>query len=380
MDKIKVAHVQLLPLLTGVQNVTLSELSRLDTSSYEKHLICKEKGPLTTKCNEMEVQVHICPTLKRNISLIDDIRSFIWLYKHFRTYKYDVVHTHSSKTGVLGRLAAKLAGISMVVHTVHGFAFPAADSNLMRFLYIFLEFVGAKCSDKIICLHEVDRQICIDTLKAKPSQLEIFPNGVDFDVYSPGTQDQVRTLRAKESFNDGSLVVGMIGRLWHQKNPQAFLNSAQEILKNRTDVTFIFIGDGELKEHLESSLNENEKDNIKFLGWSNNTAEWLKIFDVFVLPSLWEGMPLAIIEALSTGVPCIVSDIPGNNHLVADGKNGFLFPLAKPDELTEKILLLLDNDELRFKMAQTAYLNATERFDIDKRVEKISNLYVNFLS
>ncbi|HCO1401679.1 TPA: glycosyltransferase, partial [Escherichia coli] len=156
-QKTKIVHVQLMPLLSGVQRVSLQEIERLPKNEYEISVICKEPGPLVDGLRE-DINKFYIPSLCREISLINDLRSLYLLYKNFKREKYDIVHTHSSKTGVLGRVAAKLAGVPCIIHTVHGFAFESAKRSYVRLLYRILERIGAKCSTKIICLHEDDKK------------------------------------------------------------------------------------------------------------------------------------------------------------------------------------------------------------------------------
>ncbi|WP_333913757.1 glycosyltransferase family 4 protein [Vibrio coralliirubri] len=380
MKKVKLLHIQLLPLLTGVQNVSLAELSRLDDNKFDKYLVCKEPGALTELCQKINVNTATCKYFVREISFIKDVCAFFWLYMYLRRNDFDVVHTHSSKTGVLGRLAARLAGVPMIVHTVHGFSFPSANNRLQQVIYQLLERLGASCSDIIICLHDADKEICIQSLKVSSDKIKIVPNGVDLYRFHPSPMDEKVKLRAEKSLPKNHILVGMVGRLWPQKNPQLLVDSALDILKTHQDVSFIFVGDGELRGTLEDNVDACFKKHFHFLGWRDDTPEILKCLDIFVLPSLWEGMPLAILEALASGLPCVVSNIPGNHHLVRNGVNGFLFSPDRQDELTEIInSLLVNRDKIGF-ISNQARESAVGMYDIKSRVRKVDEIYTKFLS
>ncbi|MDC9524637.1 glycosyltransferase family 4 protein [Pseudoalteromonas sp. Angola-30] len=377
--KLKVAHLQLLPLLTGVQRVTLEELERLEDSKYDKFIVCKEEGPLIEGAKNKNINFFFNENLERSISPLNDLKAFIKLYKLFKQQKFDIVHSHSSKTGVIGRVAAKLAGVPMVVHTVHGFAFPAAKGRLDKLLFFFMEWLGTKCSDKIICLHEVDKNIAVDKLGAKEKQVVILANGVDTVKFSP--IDHVAKNRLQSSFNvpPNTICVGMVGRLWEQKNPIVFVNAAIEILSQKKNVQFFLVGDGELRSHLEEIVEQSGfSDKVHFLGWRNDIQDILRMLDVFVLPSLWEGMPLAILEAQSSGLPSIVSNIPGNNHLVTES-DGLLFNLSEQSKLNLNIHKLIANKALRESLGRAARAKIMHKYDINLRIRNISALYSSFM-
>ncbi|MCG9704979.1 glycosyltransferase family 4 protein, partial [Photobacterium damselae] len=375
-NKIKIAHIQLLPLLSGVQRVSLDELIRLDDHLYDKYLICKEPGDLTKACEDYNINVLFVDDFVREISLIKDIKSFFLLFKIFKQYKFDIIHSHSSKTGVLARLAAKLARIPLIVHTVHGFAFPAAKSSFERRLYYILEKIGSEVSDKIICLHKFDYNIAVDELKVNKNIPVIIPNGVDVTKFNPNRKFIKKTIRDECNISENDIVVGFIGRLWKQKNPKVLLDAAFLILKSRQDVHFIFSGDGEyIDEFRRLVVMKKLASNIHFIGWRNDIPDILKSFDIFVLPSLWEGMPLAILEAQATGLPCIVSSIQGNNILVTDNVNGFLFDLSDSTDLIDKLNILINNSKLREQFGINALSSIKNNYLIDERIIKINELY-----
>ncbi|MGO5342472.1 MULTISPECIES: glycosyltransferase family 4 protein [Enterobacterales] len=373
---IKIAHIQLLPLLTGVQRVSLDELSRLNKCDFESYIICKEYGPLIEECIKNNIKFIYCKNLVRNISITQDFRAFWSLYKLFKKNKFDIVHTHSSKTGVIGRIAAKLAGVPMVIHTVHGFSFPSAKGKLTKLIYFLMEWLGTKCSDKVICLHDKDRNFAKKYLGAKNKQLEIIPNGVDIMKFHPPTEYEKKIIREELHIPSEAIVIGMVGRLWKQKNPKLLMNSALSILEANKNIHLVFVGDGEFRSELEfTAENYSIKNQVHILGWRSDSNHILKAFDIFVLPSLWEGMPLAILEAQATGIPCIVSNIQGNNHLVQHNINGLLFSSNEEKDLTLCLNKLIDDYSLRYSLGNAGLANVRKRFSIEDRVNKIIKCY-----
>lgn len=372
----KIAHLQLLPLLSGVQRVSLDELLRLDNKRFEPYLICKEDGPLVSEAKKNGIKCFFCKSLTRNISLKNDMLSFWYLYKLFKKHRFDVVHTHSSKTGVLGRVAAKLAGVPKVIHTVHGFAFPAATNIFSKSLYYAMEWIGTRCSDYIICLHDADRNIVINNLGAKSNKVIIIPNGVDIKKFSPASDVDKIKKRNELNFTNTTNLIGMVGRLWRQKNPAVFVDAGIELLRKNVNADFVLVGDGELMNELKEKVEVSGfSSKFHFLGWRDDIPEILSLLDIFVLPSLWEGMPLAILEAQSSGLPCVVSNIQGNDCLVTNNQDGYLFNPESVSELVDILNTLIADKEKQINLGKFARSKITAHFDIDNRIKKMMDLY-----
>ena len=377
----RIAHVQLLPLLSGVQRVTLDELERLPPG-YQRWLICKQEGPLTTAALKAGAQALISEALVREIHPRLDLRALWQLWRYCRRYRFDIVHTHSSKTGVLGRLAARLAGVPCIVHTVHGFAFPAAKSGLQRRIFHAMEWMGARCSHLVICLHEEDARICREQLKLPAERVAILPNGIDLEKFSPvASGDQLRALRSDLGLPVDRQLITMVGRLWEQKDPGCLVEAYCQLWqKGDPGTDLILVGDGDLRQQLQQRVKTaGLQAHVHFLGWRTDTPDLLRASDIFVLPSRWEGMPLAILEAMGTGLPVVVSDIPGNRHLVAHEQQGLLFPMENVTALADALHLLIVNPDLRVSLGKDARQRVEKQHDIRDRIRRIEMLYGNVL-
>ncbi|EIJ9081490.1 glycosyltransferase family 4 protein [Citrobacter freundii] len=361
--KLKVLHVQLLPLLSGVQRVTLNEITAL-SNEFNYSLVCSTNGPLTQALSDYKVNIFYVNELCREISAIKDFRAIIKLYKLIKKEKYDVVHTHSSKTGVLGRLAAKLAGVTQVIHTVHGFSFPAASSKKQYAVYFSMEWIAKFFTDNLIVLNKDDYDIAINKLRYSPAKVHLIANGIDVTKFVPVTKKRI----------SNKLKVIMVGRLSEQKDPHTLLKAMKEVMKVNSNVTLTYVGDGELRAQLEQESFD-FKENIFFHGWSNDIAKLLSEHDLFVLPSLWEGMPLAILEALSCGLPCIVSDIPGNKNLVVNGYNGRLFEPKNHIQLAEIIKLYANEYDDYHRQSVNAREFVVDNYTLERRNKMVKYLY-----
>ncbi|MGJ7914628.1 glycosyltransferase family 4 protein [Massilia sp. LXY-6] len=375
---IRLIHLQLLPLLSGVQKVTLDEFSKLDKKKYEPVLVCKESGPLVEAVKSIGAKCEYIPSLAREISLKADGKAFLELVKCFRRLRPDVVHTHSSKTGILGRLAARVAGVPNVIHTVHGFAFPFAKSRFVRCFYFVAEFIGGLLSNKVVVLNATDYNYAIKNLRLPKHKVHLIPNGVNIEAF--GIKQEVREDFRKNVLGDvdqNMICIGMVGRLWAQKNPLCLVEAAKKIFE-KTDfpVKFFFAGDGELKGEVESKVKEYKlSEKVEVLGWRSDIPVLLSSIDIFVLPSLWEGMPLAILEAMASNLPVVVSDIPGNHDLVDHNNTGLLFEADNAEDLSIQLLKLIEDIGLRQRLAVAARMKVSNAYSLSQRMAKITELY-----
>ena len=184
---VRLAHLQLLPLITGVQKVTLEEFRCLDRLTFEPVLICKEEGALTTAVEQLGLSSYYAPSLVRPISPYQDISAGRQLFRLLKRLAPDVLHTHSSKTGILGRIAGRLSGVSVVIHSVHGYAFPYAASWLARSIYFLVEYIGGKFGDAFVVLNETDRQMAVSKLHIPEEKVHLIPNGIEVNSYTKST-------------------------------------------------------------------------------------------------------------------------------------------------------------------------------------------------
>ena len=380
--RIRIAHLQLLPLLTGVQRVTLDKLQGLDRARFEPFIVCQQPGPLSVAAEQAGITCLFVPDLVREISPRHDWRALWRLRALFRAHAFDVVHTHSSKTGILGRLAGRLAGVPLVVHTVHGYAFPAARHRAERLFYLALEWLGARLCDKMIVLKEDDRVLARQRLGMPDQRLFLLPNGVDTERFRPRPPDERRRLRETHlDIGADTIAVGMVGRLWRQKNPDCFVTAAAQVVRNTgADVRFFLLGDGELRESLEQRIAElGLGDRVRILGWREDVPEVLPALDLFVLPSRWEGLSLAILEALSCGLPVVVSDIPGNRDLVEIERDGLTFPDDDAQALAAALLRLSSDEMLRLEFGRAGREKILRDYRLERRIEQIRDVYLRLL-
>jgi glycosyltransferase involved in cell wall biosynthesis len=360
----RVLHIQLYPLLSGVQNVSLQILDNLDPAEWEVYVISQPNGPLVEEVRRRGYTHLAVSTLRRQLSPLDFL-AFIRIYFLCRKYRFDIVHTHSSKTGFLGRIAARLAGVPKVIHTVHGFSFHPNQPLPFRWLYMLLEAVASHFADRIVFVNHSERRTAI--------RLGLVPREKAITIYNGAEiREPVSTRRL---FPPEQLVVGWSGRFSKQKNPVQTVEIACLAATANPRLSFVFVGDGELRatcQHRVASYGLSNR--IQFPGWQRDIHEWLSGFDVFLLFSRWEGLPLSILEAMSMGLPIIASKISGNEELI-DNRNGWLISLRDGHGLEHLLHSLPDNREQLHSMGMASRERVRNEFDIQRFRNQYLELY-----
>jgi glycosyltransferase involved in cell wall biosynthesis len=299
-----------------------------------------------------------------------------------RRYAFDIVHTHSSKPGVLGRIAARLAGVPVVLHTVHGFAFPATRSKAKRAVYAWSERLAGRFCDGVICVKNSDGASAVGLLGLPTERVHVFPNAVDTRRFQPLDSAARADVRSKVfGVARSTAVVGMVGRLAEQKNPLCFVRTAHAVLQRGLDAAFFLIGDGELRGNVEAEIARlGCTGRITVLGWRPDVPELLGALDLFVLPSRWEGLSLAILEAMACGVPVVASDIPGNRDAVVEGVDGWLAAPDNPASTAAAAVALLESESMRKEFGAAARQKIECEFNWDTRHLRITRLYESLLA
>jgi glycosyltransferase involved in cell wall biosynthesis len=364
MKKIKLAHVQLLPLLSGAQNVMLSLLTSLEKEKYDIYVISKPGGPLVAKVKNLGFTHIPIPALRRNLSILDSV-AFFQLFTTFQKYKFDIVHTHSSKTGFLGRIAARLSGIKKIIHTVHGFPFHYAQPLAIRLFYQFLEKSVSPFCDKMAFVNGAEYNFALKHKIVRKDKAVLIHNGIELN------ENIVRT-KSREKNN---FVVGSVLRFEKIKNIENTIKAAIDVCKKDKQFTFYFIGDGNLLRHCRKLVSDaGLSERIIFPGWQNDILEWLQKLDVYLLFSIAEGLSISILEAMSVGLPIVASDVKGNNELVSD-KNGVLVKLNEVDKLVDVLVNLPSKkDELDVWGTESCRI-VKEKFSQQQFVSKYKKIY-----
>jgi glycosyltransferase involved in cell wall biosynthesis len=381
MRKLKIIHIQVLPILSGVQNAMLDIITRLDANRYDITVLCQSEGDLTEVLREQSIKYILLPELRREINPFFDAIAFWKLYKLFKKQKYDIVHTHSSKPGIIGRLAAKAAGVKVIVHTVQGFAFHEYSSKLSINLIGLLERIAGWVSSRVIFVNHKDRMVA-QQLRILPNKKMItIPNGIDLARFENSRNgNHIGEITHLLGTPVSGALIGMVARLWEQKAPQYFVQAIPPVVKEFPHAKFLLIGDGPLQPELEKLAEKlGVRDSVLFLGWRSDVEHLLTILDIFVLTSLWEGLPVSILEAMAASKPVVATNIKGNNELVVHGTTGYLVEPRNANQIAHCIVNLLREPMRAKEMGRLGKLRAMKYFEINNVVERVDALYSTYV-
>jgi glycosyltransferase involved in cell wall biosynthesis len=288
-----------------------------------------------------------------------------------------IIHTHSSKAGILGRIAGFLAGVPIIIHSFHGFGFNDFQPWLVRKAYILAEKIAGLITDSFIFVSRANLQKASQLGIGKPSKYNLIRSGISIDEFKP-RQIDILAKRKELGVGSGKLVV-MVSNLKPQKNPLDFARVANLVLKKTPDAWFILCGDGELRPELERMIEDfGIKDRVKLLGWRRDIPEILWASDLLILTSLWEGLPRVYPQAMASGLAIVGTRVDGGPEAVIDGENGYLLEPGDYQGISQRVIELLEDDEKRKKMGQRG-MEMVAEFDIHKMVKDQEQLYQRLL-
>jgi glycosyltransferase involved in cell wall biosynthesis len=332
---------------------------------------------------------HIAVPISRNITPLADLISLWRLWRVMRRERFAIVHTHTPKAGLLGQLAARLAGVPLVVNTVHGFYLHSGMNPVARRIYLLLEKLAATCSDRILSQNAEDIEIAVRERVCRREKIKLLGNGIDLTQFDPDavSTENVERLRAELGLKPGAPAVGFVGRLAAKRKGFAdFLAAAREISARIPDCQFLIVGESDRgkADAMEASAADIHgiADHCVFVGQRDGSELPLfyKLMDVLVLPSIFEGLPRVVMEASAMGVPAVVTDVKGNREAVLHGCNGLLVPLGDVPALAVAVVRVLTDRELATKMGVNGRAMALERFDEQTMFATVKNEYRRLLS
>ncbi len=377
--KRKVFHVITKLELGGAQKVTLMILERLPRDRYELGLITGPEGILVDWANQIpDLTRFWIPNFVREVRPIQDLITLLKLWGLFRRERPHIVHTHSSKAGILGRLAARLAGVPIIFHTYHGFGFNDFQPQLIKTFYIWLERLIAKVTDQTVMVSYANAKRAEDSGIVPNNDWILCRAAISLEQFmQPGPR---RTKLREWNVPENRVVAGMVACFKPQKSPLDFVEVAARVLKETDRVHFIMAGDGELRPAIEARIRDlGISSHITLLGWQKDMPEVYRNLDVVVLTSLWEGLPCVFSEAMAAGLPIVATQVDGAREAIIDGDNGFLHGPHDVEGMAKSVLKLVENPALREAMGSRGKSRVSE-FDIDTSVRALESAYQKWLA
>jgi glycosyltransferase involved in cell wall biosynthesis len=384
MKKVKVFHAITRLILGGAQQNTMETCGYLNPDRFESLIISGAdtgpEGEIISEVRKRGIPLTIIPELVREPNPIKDFLALKKMLHLFRAEKPHIVHTHSSKAGILGRWAAKIAQVPVIVHTVHGWGHHEYQNFLKRNLFTFLERKTEKITDKLVVVSYYNIKKGLKDRIGKEEKYKAIHSSINLDEFTNTSCDTVVS-KKELGINPETLVVGTVGRLSTQKNPCDFVKVSAAVKKEIPETQFLFIGDGPLRSETENLIKElNISKDIFLPGLRTDIPALLRCMDVFILTSLWEGLPRVIPQAMAVGLPVVANAIDGVCEVIKDGVNGFLIPPKNVSLMAKRVVQLLSSSSMRSEIGQKGRKTAEEEFSLRDMLSKIELLYEELLA
>jgi len=335
----------------------------------------------------------IIPEMQRSINFKNDKIAYQKLIKIIKEFKPDIVHTHASKAGTLGRLAASKCGVPVIIHTFHGHVFHSYFGKTKTLLYKNIERYLAKKSSKIIAISDIQKKELTEEHKiCKPSKMEVVPLGFDLERFQENKLEKRISFRKKYQIKDDEIAIGIIGRLVPIKNHKLFINAISQVKKTSSKkIRAFIIGDGEEKSQLINLLKRIELDYVE---WNEKQelvtvtlTSWIKDIDwanagldIIALTSLNEGTPVSLIEAQAAGVPIITTNVGGIKNIVIEDETALIVDSDSVDLFSEGLLKLVEDEEKRKVMAEKGWEFVQDKFSYNRLTKDMKELYLTLLN
>ena len=349
----------------------------LDSSKFENILVCSKAyederfAPYFSAIEKIGME--------RSISVSKILKPAWKTRKLIKKYKPDVIYCNSSIAGAVGRLAA-IGCKAKVLYNAHSWAFNMRISKKKKFFYRIIERFFAYFTDKIICVSNYEKTSALQNHICKPEKLQVILNGVDIAEIEQKIANSKLT-RKSLNIPEDAYVVGMVGRISEQKAPDIFVKAARKIKDSISQAYFIIVGDGPDQEKIEKMIsNFGLKDSFLITGWTTQAIEYMALFDVAVLCSRWEGLPLVILEYFAAKKPVVCTKIDAVDDLIENNENGFVVDIDDVDNFASSIVNLANDNGLRETVVQNTYKKAIGKFNLTNECAEFEKIVFQILS
>lgn len=371
--RVRVLHVTQ-STVAGVATHVLQIIGNIDSRRFESHLICPPATPLAADAAALGATL-LPLALSRNPSLVADLRALNVIRAMIGSGTFDIVHTHSSKGGFIGRLAATLARHPRVVHTPNAFYY-IGQRGLKRLVYQSLERIARPWTDRLIATSQSEQLSAVNDLRFSPDTVRQINNSIEL----PGAM-----IRKADQLPTHPMLL-FAGRISDQKNPEMFVRMSQVVAQRQPQARFAMIGltDGDLHSARVRAMIAEYGLNERYMldGWldRDETLRRIARCTVFVIPSRYEGCCYIAAEAMALGVPVVATDVAGLREVVADGESGFLVPTDDHEAAAERVLQLLGDSDRRQRMGQHGIERVTRLFNVTDTIKQLERVYLELLS
>ena len=384
--KIKVAHIIARIITGGADENTLFTMEGLDKNKYEVDLITGEEFDeiILNKVKNNHFNIIRIKGLKWKLNFLYDPIILIKLIKLLKENHYDIVHTHTTKAGILGRVAARIAGVPVIVHGLHGSTFQAFNSGLHNWLLFLFKRLTGKFTDAYISVSEVLSEKYIEKGIGKKENYHTVYSGMKLETFY-GVRGKINYKeKYKElGINAGEFLIGNVARLETRKGHKFLIDALKKVIEERKGypLKLLIIGEGNKREYLESYVKElNLEGKVIFTGHRKDVEELMAIMDIFVLTSLREGLPRVLEQAVAVGMPSIAFNVDGVPEIIKDNYNGFLVKVKDVEQLENRIVKYMNNKELVLLHGRNGREFIENKWSIKGMVDRIDKIYQKLIT
>jgi glycosyltransferase involved in cell wall biosynthesis len=373
--RIRVVHLITKLELGGAQLNTLYTVEHLDPARFDAYLLCGPGGMLQSRLVDRERLV-VVPALGREIRPGRDLQALLQLVRLLRSIRPQIVHTHSSKAGILGRMAARLARVPVVVHTVHGFSFSPLQPFFTRNFFRLAEKACRSLTDHFVFVAQADLDRARE-LKLAGENVSLIRSGFPMEKFL--ARGNAPAARARFNLPADAFVCGTIAPFKEQKGLLRLVRIAARVIARNPAAFFVIAGDGELRPQLEAEIERlGIAGRFRLPGFIRDVENAMDGFDIGVSTALWEGLPQSLVQLRLKKKALVASDIPGNREVVRDGDNGFLVPGDDPERFAAAIQRLAEDPGLRRRMENFG-AETFDEWSADVLVARQEDLYQRLL-
>ncbi len=354
------------------------QIKSLQRQGHEVVAVCGS-GPWVESLRKEGIPVEVV-AMARELSPLRDLVSFWALVRCFRKHRFDVVHTHTPKAGLLGPIAAKVARVPVIVHTIHGLLFHDRMPLWKRWLFWLPEKITAAFSDFLLSQSREDLTAATRSGLCSTTKIKYLGNGIDIAKFSSCHSNAARHFaRRNIGISDTDIVIGCVGRLVYEKGFLELFAAAAELVERHESWKFLIIGpkeDGRRDSVPTSQIQAlTRTGSVFFLNWRQDVSRWYAAMDIFVLPSHREGVPRACMEAAAMGLPVIATDIRGCREVVKRNETGILVPIKNSNALVAAIENLAQDEARRTELGRKGRNHIIENFDHELVLERLRHFY-----
>jgi glycosyltransferase involved in cell wall biosynthesis len=369
----------------GADENTLFTIQGLDKDRYEVDLIMGEEfdESIFDKVKNNNFNIIQIKGLKWKLNFLYDPIVLIKLIKLMRKNRYDIVHTHTTKAGILGRIAARIAGVPIIIHGLHGSTFKAFDSELLNWLLFLFERLTGRFTDAYISVSGVLSEKYIERgLGKKDNHFKVY-SGMELETfYEVRGKIDCRKKQRELGIDSKDFVIGNVARLETRKGHQFLIDAFKNVVEEQKEghLKLLIIGEGNKREYLENYVKElNLRDKVIFIGYRDDVEEIMALMDIFVLTSLREGLPRVLVQAAAVGMPSVAFNVDGVPEIIKDNYNGFLVKVKDVEKLENRIVKYMNNKELVLLHGRNGREFIENKWSIKEMVDRIDKIYQDLI-